>query len=273
MWNANNSLYVIKTWDQSINLASHQPNVTLDSFLVVDHQRWYTNNTGNRLWEYQNSEWLSSTSFGPGWDQLIARGTTMCKENNPSTDLHTCCWLYNIWLLIDKMKRLGSYILANVGDQTWTGDAAVRSPATPPPSTRPSGPDNDTLKPPVLLRWPPASDRKNDPESDKISKRPCIKEKKCDTQNEKYLQRGIQSSIDMSIVNLISYSSTRRCWLAECHIWYSSICWQNTDSPWTVLREWHYFWWYVLKVDDMRHANQIRRTKANEMVTNYTLYM
>lgn len=35
--------------------------------------------------------------------------------------------------------------------QTWTGDAAVRTPATQPPKIRPSDPANDTLNPPVLL--------------------------------------------------------------------------------------------------------------------------
>lgn len=56
--------------------------------------------------------------------------------------------------------------------QTWTGDAAVRSPATPPPKTRPSGPASNTLNPPVRLRWPPLSERRNEPESDRISNRP-----------------------------------------------------------------------------------------------------
>jgi len=53
-----------------------------------------------------------------------------------------------------------------------TGEAAVRSPATQPPRTRPSGPASETLSPPVRLRWPPFSDRRNDPDRDSISKRP-----------------------------------------------------------------------------------------------------
>lgn len=53
-----------------------------------------------------------------------------------------------------------------------TGEAAVRSPATPPPKTRPSGPARETLSPPVRLRWPPFSDRRNEPDSDSISNRP-----------------------------------------------------------------------------------------------------
>jgi hypothetical protein len=57
--------------------------------------------------------------------------------------------------------------------QTCTGEAAVRSPATLPPRTRPSGPASETLSPPVRLRWPPSSDRRNDPDRDSISKRPC----------------------------------------------------------------------------------------------------
>jgi len=53
-----------------------------------------------------------------------------------------------------------------------TGEAAVRSPATLPPRTRPSGPASETLSPPVRLRWPPFSDRRNDPDRDSISNRP-----------------------------------------------------------------------------------------------------
>lgn len=41
--------------------------------------------------------------------------------------------------------------------RTCTGPAAISIPATPPPSTRPSGPAKAMLKPPVLLRVPPFS--------------------------------------------------------------------------------------------------------------------
>ena len=37
---------------------------------------------------------------------------------------------------------------------TCTGVAAISSPATPPPITRPSGLERDMLSPPVLLRDP-----------------------------------------------------------------------------------------------------------------------
>lgn len=48
-------------------------------------------------------------------------------------------------------KVLCGIYLAQLG-LTCTGEAAVRSPATPPPRTRPSGPARDTLSPPVRLR-------------------------------------------------------------------------------------------------------------------------
>lgn len=56
---------------------------------------------------------------------------------------------------------------------TCTGLAATNSPATPPPTTRPSGLANETLIPPDLLLVPPLSFGMNDPDSDNISKRPC----------------------------------------------------------------------------------------------------
>lgn len=56
---------------------------------------------------------------------------------------------------------------------TWTGLAAMRSPATPPPMTRPSGPAKETLIPPDLLLVPPTSLGMNEPDRDSISKRPC----------------------------------------------------------------------------------------------------
>lgn len=60
---------------------------------------------------------------------------------------------------------------------TCTGLAAMRSPATPPPTTRPSGPAKETLIPPDLLLVPPASLGMNEPDKDSISKRPCHQEK------------------------------------------------------------------------------------------------
>lgn len=54
-----------------------------------------------------------------------------------------------------------------------TGLAATNRPATPPPTTRPSGLANETLIPPDLLLVPPLSVGINDPDNDNISKRPC----------------------------------------------------------------------------------------------------
>lgn len=58
---------------------------------------------------------------------------------------------------------------------TWIGLAAVSKPAIPPPITRPSGPANETLRPPVLFLTPPISVTVNDPDKDNNSKRPCNK--------------------------------------------------------------------------------------------------
>ena len=55
---------------------------------------------------------------------------------------------------------------------TWIGVAATSKPATPPPTTRPSGLANDTVIPPVLLRVLSESIGLNDPDSDSISYRP-----------------------------------------------------------------------------------------------------
>lgn len=56
---------------------------------------------------------------------------------------------------------------------TCTGLAAINRPATPPPTTRPSGPAKETLMPPDLLRVPPLSLSMNEPDRDRISNRPC----------------------------------------------------------------------------------------------------
>lgn len=58
---------------------------------------------------------------------------------------------------------------------TCTGLAATRRPATPPPTTRPSGLANDTDIPPVLLLVPWLSVGMNDPDKESISKRPYKK--------------------------------------------------------------------------------------------------
>lgn len=58
---------------------------------------------------------------------------------------------------------------------TCTGLAATNRPATPPPTTRPSGLDKDTLMPPDLLRVPPISFGMNEPDKERISNSPCRK--------------------------------------------------------------------------------------------------
>ena len=55
---------------------------------------------------------------------------------------------------------------------TWTGLAATRRPATPPPTTRPSGLARDTLIPPDRLRVPLFSVGIKEPDKDSNSKRP-----------------------------------------------------------------------------------------------------
>jgi len=61
----------------------------------------------------------------------------------------------------DEMKR------------TCTGLAATSKPATPPPTTRPSGLAKETLIPPDLFLMPPLSEGMNEPVKESISKRPC----------------------------------------------------------------------------------------------------
>lgn len=55
---------------------------------------------------------------------------------------------------------------------TCTGLAATKRPATPPPTTRPSGLASETLIPPDLLRAPPLSVGMKDPERESNSNRP-----------------------------------------------------------------------------------------------------
>lgn len=57
---------------------------------------------------------------------------------------------------------------------TCTGLAATNKPATPPPTTRPSGLAKETLMPPVLFLIPPVSVGINDPVKESISNRPWI---------------------------------------------------------------------------------------------------
>lgn len=59
---------------------------------------------------------------------------------------------------------------------TCTGLAATNSPATPPPSTRPSGLAKETLMPPDRFLIPPVSAGINDPVRESISNRPYKKQ-------------------------------------------------------------------------------------------------
>jgi hypothetical protein len=59
------------------------------------------------------------------------------------------------------------------GIHTCTGLAATNKPATPPPTTRPSGLAKETLMPPDLLRVPPLSFGVKEPDKDRISNNPC----------------------------------------------------------------------------------------------------
>ena len=90
--------------------------------------------------------------------------------------------LFSVWLgkKIDEMlNTFTAYMmywdlsLVWEKEQTCIGVQAIRTPATPPPKTRPSGPANETLSPPVRVRWPPISCTRNDPDSDSSSNRPC----------------------------------------------------------------------------------------------------
>jgi len=44
-----------------------------------------------------------------------------------------------------------------------------------------------------------------------------------------------------NVTHLISYSSSRCGLLAKSYVRYGTICWQYTNSPWTMLRKWHNF--------------------------------
>ena len=74
-------------------------------------------------------------------------------------------------------RFLFSFILfvKNKKELTRTGLAAIRSPATPPPTTRPSGLAKETLIPPARFLVPPLSVGTNDPVKESISKRPYKK--------------------------------------------------------------------------------------------------
>lgn len=59
---------------------------------------------------------------------------------------------------------------------TCTGLAAISSPASVPPTTRPSGLAKEMLMPPVRpTRDPPKSVGVKDPDKERISNRPCKK--------------------------------------------------------------------------------------------------
>lgn len=70
------------------------------------------------------------------------------------------------------MPKIGIHAIEN--SFTWTGLAAISSPASVPPTTRPSGLAKEMLIPPVLLvvREPPNSVGVKDPDKERISNRP-----------------------------------------------------------------------------------------------------
>ena len=134
-------------------------------------------------------------------------------------------------------------------------------------------PDRDTLRPPVLLLWPPLSDRRNEPDNDRISNRPY-----------KWRMQLIKvwnifgfslindwwryQTIINNSTNLICNSSTRCGGLPKSNIRYGSVRWQNTNSPWTMLRKWHYFWRYILKKEKLPpHLSFITQNLPNK--TNF----
>ena len=148
-----------------------------------------------------------------------------------------------------------------VTQRTCTGEAAVRSPATLPPRTRPSGPASETLSPPVRLRWPPFSDRRNDPDRDSISNRPCGENNdfiithsslhfSCMEIGKGWIvtsYRRLRSLTVKQTTNLVCHCSTRGSRLPKRHIWYGAICWEDADRARPVLRERHDLCWYVLE--------------------------
>ena len=82
-------------------------------------------------------------------------------------------------------KHSGTHALEKIENRgrslTCTGLAATRRPATPPPTTRPSGLANETDIPPDLLLVPWLSVGMNDPDKESISKRPY--KRKCFQKN------------------------------------------------------------------------------------------
>lgn len=85
--------------------------------------------------------------------------TTIC-------DLRAKCCPYIV------LTNINIWKICKKEEMTWTGDAAIRRPATQPPKTLPFGADKDTLRPPVLLLWPLFSSRRNEPDKDRISNLP-----------------------------------------------------------------------------------------------------
>jgi hypothetical protein len=60
------------------------------------------------------------------------------------------------------------------------------------------------------------------------------------------------------VTHLISYSSSRCGLLAKSHIGYGTICWQDTNSPWTMLRKWHNLRRYILKGNKIKVNHQLQ---------------
>jgi len=94
------------------------------------------------------------------WNALLSHATFITRPN--------------IFGGKDRLLKTTVKLSSQISACTCTGAAAIRRPATLPPSTRPSGPDKHTLRPPVLLLWPPFSDGRYEPESARISNLPWI---------------------------------------------------------------------------------------------------
>nr|GMD74997.1 protein cornichon homolog 4-like [Ipomoea batatas] len=80
--------------------------------------------------------------------------------------------LMSVGLFLESGGNVDQLSPRKEGAVNKAGPAATNRPATPPPTTRPSGLAKETLIPPDLLRIPPDSEGINDPVNDNISKRP-----------------------------------------------------------------------------------------------------
>ena len=111
-----------------------------------------------------NNSGFGFFTFGSGWLVGTKLPTTTCLEE----EVQNISIFYgnaatSFAFSNDVRRKLGTCI----------GLAAISKPATPPPTTRPSGLAKETLNPPDLLLAPWFSEGVNDPDKESISKRPC----------------------------------------------------------------------------------------------------